>query len=105
MCNLVGAQANISEYIEPSGLPRELGGEDDWQYRWEPEQRREVSPEEEGGLEERGWTVSPPDRLVFRPKGETGELEAALFVASRWDGRRGACTSRDLHHAPGVSPP
>jgi len=77
------SKANISEYIEPSGLPRELGGEDDWQYRWEPEQRREVTPEEEGGLEERGWTVSPPERLVFRPKGDTGELEAALFVASR----------------------
>ena len=104
-CNLVLAQANISEYIEPTGLPQELGGEDDWQYRWEPEQRTEVKPEEEGGVEERCWTVSPPERLMFRPKGDTGELEATLSVASRWVGRRGTCTSIDLHHAPGVSPP
>jgi len=77
------SKANISEYIEPIGLPQELGGEDDWQYRWEPEQRTEVKPEEEGGVEERCWTVSPPERLIFRPKGDTGELEATLSVASR----------------------
>ena len=28
-------QANVTEFLDTEGLPRELGGEDDWQYSWQ----------------------------------------------------------------------
>ena len=29
------SQANVTEFLDTEGLPRELGGEDDWQYSWQ----------------------------------------------------------------------
>ena len=28
-------QSNVTEFLDTEGLPRELGGEDDWQYSWQ----------------------------------------------------------------------
>ena len=28
-------QANVTEFLDTEGLPKELGGEDDWQYSWQ----------------------------------------------------------------------
>ena len=35
-------QASVGQVLQVEGLPRELGGQDDWQYTWVPEQRGEV---------------------------------------------------------------
>ena len=29
------SQANVTEFLDTEGLPRELGGEDDWEYSWQ----------------------------------------------------------------------
>lgn len=76
-------KANVTEFLDTEGLPKELGGEDDWQYSWQPEQR--LQPEIPNEDESRSWTVSPSDRLVFRTKADAagGEMETTLTVANR----------------------
>jgi len=74
-------KANVTEFLDTEGLPRELGGEDDWQYSWQPEQRHQPEISED---ENRSWIVSPSDRLVFRAKADAGgELETNLTVSNR----------------------
>ena len=40
-------QANVTEFLDTEGLPRELGGEDDWQYSWQvfSQNQRKIKPE------------------------------------------------------------
>ena len=39
-------QANVTEFLDTEGLPRELGGEDDWQYSWQvfAQNQRKIKP-------------------------------------------------------------
>ena len=39
-------QANVTEFLDTEGLPRELGGEDDWQYSWQvfAQNHRKIKP-------------------------------------------------------------
>ena len=40
------SQANVTEFLDTEGLPRELGGEDDWQYSWQvfSQNHRKIKP-------------------------------------------------------------
>ena len=40
------SQANVTEFLDTEGLPRELGGEDDWQYSWQvfSQNQRKMKP-------------------------------------------------------------
>ena len=95
--NTFSFQANVTEFLDTEGLPREIGGEDDWQYSWQvfknrgrrnqnvffyqPEQRQQPETSED---EDRSWIVAPSDRLVFKAKAEAGgEMETTLTVSNR----------------------
>jgi len=74
-------KANVTEFLDTEGLPRELGGEDDWQYSWQPEQRHQPEISED---ENRSWIVAPSDRLVFKAKADAaGEMETTMTVSNR----------------------
>ena len=79
-------QANITEFVDEEGLPKELGGMDDWQYSWEPEEQVEQATEEVAEVGSgQGWRVAPPEKIFFRVKSETSnDLEATITVSNRW---------------------
>jgi len=78
-------KANITEYVDVEGLPKELGGSDDWQYCWEPEEQVEQATEEVAEVGSgQGWRLTPPEKIVFRVKSETSsDLEASITVSNR----------------------
>jgi len=79
-------KANLGDYTDVSSLPRELGGEDDWEYSWQSEHTTHnvgKTGETQRQAPVHYCSVEPRDALQFRCMESGTEMEASLTVCNR----------------------